>query len=124
MLRTLYRTLVPEALRASPAVQSLKTRLLGHDRVYDADYYARTVEGPAARSAPTMAATIVEELRPASVIDVGCGTGALLSELRRRGCDVEGLEHSRAGLAYCRGRALSVRKFDLLPARFAASTSR
>lgn len=113
MLRRIYRSVVPEAIRGSPVMASLKVRLFGHDRVYDADYYARTVEGPAARSAPEMAATIVEELQPASVIDVGCGTGALLEQLRKRGARVQGLEYSAAGLAYCRGRGLEVRKFDL-----------
>lgn len=113
MLRKLYQALVPEALRASPAVTSLKVRLFGHDRIYNAEYYARTVEGPAARSAPTIAATIVVEFEPQSVVDVGCGTGALLEQLRKLECEVQGLEYSEAGLAYCRGRRLAVRKFDL-----------
>jgi len=32
------------------------------------------------------------------IIDVGCGTGALLEALRDRGCDVFGLEYSEAAL--------------------------
>ena len=47
-------------------------------------------------------------------LDVGCGTGALLEALKKRGCaQVFGLEYSDAALTYCRERGLEVRQFDL-----------
>lgn len=85
----------------------------GHDLIYNAEYYAKTVEGPAVESAGEIAASIVADLRPASVIDVGCGTGALLEVLRSRGCSVFGLEYSTKALEYCRARNLDVERFDL-----------
>ena len=71
------------------------------------------MEGPASQSAARIAATIAEDLKPTTVIDVGCGTGALLAALRERGCRVCGLEYAEAALVHCRARQLEVEKFDL-----------
>jgi SAM-dependent methyltransferase len=87
--------------------------LLPHNWVYDAEYYNRQVEMPARLSAPIMAEAIVHDLRPKRVIDVGCGTGALLEAMRDRGCDVSGMEKSTVALEYCRSRGLDIREFDL-----------
>lgn len=94
-------------------VSKLKTLLLRHDWIYDSDYFNETVEGPAARSAGHIADSILSECKAASLVDVGCGTGALLDALRQRGCEVFGLEYAEAALEYCRGRGLDVEKFDL-----------
>jgi SAM-dependent methyltransferase len=116
LIKRMYRTL-PLSIRHSRIMRRAQTfaqsYLLPHNWVYDADYYDRMVEAPARRSAPIMAGTIVRDLRPKRVIDVGCGTGALLDALRDLGCEVAGLEHSDAALEYCRSRALAVRQFDL-----------
>jgi cyclopropane fatty-acyl-phospholipid synthase-like methyltransferase len=53
------------------------------------------------------------DFMPKHVVDVGCGTGALLQALQDRGCDVFGLEHSKAGLGYCKARNINVVQFDL-----------
>lgn len=87
--------------------------LLAHDWIYDSDYYEKTVEGPAARSAGRIADSILSDFKPANLIDVGCGTGVLLEALRERGCEVFGLEYAEAALRYCRNRKLNVAKFDL-----------
>jgi SAM-dependent methyltransferase len=71
------------------------------------------VEGPARQSAARIAATIADDLKPATIIDVGCGTGALLTALRERGCRVWGIEYADAALVHCRERHLDVEKFDL-----------
>jgi SAM-dependent methyltransferase len=94
-------------------VVNLKALLLGHDAIYDSDYYEKTVEGPAVRSAGRIADSILGDFKPASLIDVGCGTGALLDALRERGCEVFGLEYAEAALRYCHNRGLNVAKFDL-----------
>jgi SAM-dependent methyltransferase len=76
-------------------------------------YFKSEVEGAAVGSAPAMARTIVEHFHPHSVVDIGCGTGALLVAFRDLGCSVSGLEYAEAGLRYCRERNLEVRKFDI-----------
>jgi SAM-dependent methyltransferase len=45
---------------------------------------------------------IVDELRAGSILDVGCGTGALACRLARRGLDVVGLDPAAASLEVAR----------------------
>ena len=71
------------------------------------------MDGPSVASARTMARSIFSEFAPKSVIDVGCGTGALLNEFQKYGCETFGLEFSPAGLEMCRQRGLNVKRFDL-----------
>lgn len=120
ILKGLYRALVPSSVRDSPLVTQLKARLLGHDWIYNAEYYAKDIEGPAVRSAGSIADAILQEFQARRVIDVGCGTGALLAALRDRGCEVYGLEYAEAALQYCRARRLNVAKFDLEKDAFSA----
>ena len=112
-MKGVYRKILPTAIRDSGIVGEIKTRFLGHNLLYDLEYYASVVEGPAASSARTISDSIVAEFNPKRVVDVGCGTGALLEALQERGCEVFGLEYSNAGLSYCRARGLNVAKFDL-----------
>ena len=113
LLKRFYRALMPESMRSSTAVAKLKWKLLGHDWMYDSEYFRNEVEGVAVRAANTIAVSIVTDLKPQTAIDLGCGTGALLSALRERGCTVVGLEYAEAALRYCRQRHLTVSKFDL-----------
>jgi 2-polyprenyl-3-methyl-5-hydroxy-6-metoxy-1,4-benzoquinol methylase len=123
LLRSAYRHAVPLRLRERVAESSSKLgkarravvhSMLTHDDVYDAAYYDGVVDGPAVASAGLMASTIVEQLHPESVLDVGCGTGALLAELAAQGVTVtRGLEHSEAGIDLCRQRGVLVTPFDL-----------
>ena len=116
LIKTVYRTAVPIRIRQSKPAGYLSTRiktLLGHNAIYDAQYYAM-IEALAMRSADVMAESIVREFRPQTVVDVGCGTGALLEALKKHGCaQVFGLEYSDAALKYCRERGLEVQQFDL-----------
>jgi cyclopropane fatty-acyl-phospholipid synthase-like methyltransferase len=52
-------------------------------------------------------------LHPKRVVEVGCGTGALLRELHTQGCTVLGLEYAAAAIAVCHDRGLHVIRFDL-----------
>ncbi len=108
-----YRTLVPAAVRNSRFVTRVKSTRAFHNVIYDADYYEVDVEGPAVASSATMAGSLFRLFAPATVVDVGCGTGALLAAFRDRGCSAFGLEYSKAGLARCRERGLDVQRFDL-----------
>lgn len=117
MIRSVLRTVVPRGVRQSRAVAGFRSFLsrrgIAHDWFYSPEYFARTVEAPAAESAGTIAESIVTDLAPRTVVDIGCGTGALLEVLRERGCEVFGYEYSKAALEYCRRRNLAVAKFDL-----------
>jgi len=116
-LRSFYRAIVPLSFRQSRLVSRLKRSfydpLLPHDTIYNAHYYANSVEPPAMSSAEAISESIILDLRPNTVVDVGCGTGALLEALQRKGCQVFGLEYSEAAFQYCRERGLDVRKFNL-----------
>lgn len=118
-VKVLYRALVPRSVRSSPLLVKLKRRLLGcnrssdHDSIYDSNYYQEIIEESAVRSAGRIADSILNTFEVKSCVDVGCGTGALLEALRRRGCEVFGLEYADAALRSCRARGLDVAKFDL-----------
>ncbi len=119
IIKNLYRKRLPASVRYSPQVAKLKARLLRHDWIYSADYYAGAVEVAAARSAGRIADSILNDFKASSIVDVGCGTGALLEACRDRGCEVLGLEYSIAALMYCRSRRLNVAKFDIKRTVFA-----
>jgi SAM-dependent methyltransferase len=88
-------------------------KLAAHDELYTRQYFQTAVDPQAAASAPAMVASMVQELRPASVVDVGCGTGQILLSFQKSGVSGRGLEYSDAALEICRERGLDVQKFDL-----------
>ena len=116
ILKGVYR-LVPPSIKKSRPVSAVRQfmyeNIVDHDTIYNSHYYDSTVEGPAVASAGAISDSILLDLRPNTVIDVGCGTGALLEALRDKGCQVFGLEYADAALDYCKTRALDVRKLDL-----------
>ena len=115
IIKRIYRTLLPASVRSSPIATKLKAQVLGlrHDWIYDSGYYTIPSSEFIVRRAERIASTILNDFRPTCVIDVGCGTGALLEALRDRGCEVLGLEYSEVALKYCHSRLLRVAKFDL-----------
>lgn len=84
-----------------------------HEEIYDKDYYDGLVDPPMQMSAGVMARSFLDAFHPASVVDVGCGTGALLVECSKLGMRANGLEYSEAALAICRKREIEVRKFNI-----------
>jgi SAM-dependent methyltransferase len=106
------RALVEGSSSLRRAKAWIHTRTVGHDDLYDADYYV-AIDATAVQSAEVMADSIVRDFTPRTALDVGCGTGALLELLSRKGVVCAGLEYADAALAYCRARALDVRKFDV-----------
>jgi len=113
----IYRCVVPLFIRKSPAVRRFKTFvrgvLLSHNSIYNAQYYLRFVEGPAANSSDTISNSIISTFNVKSVVDVGCGTGALLEAIKKKGCETFGFEYSDAAIEICRARHLDVQKFNL-----------
>lgn len=125
LTKRLYRTLAPRQLDRTffagksafsrqilRAKKWLETRA-AHDELYDAAYYARQ-EREMFFSSRGIATSIHDNLPEAkTVVDVGCGSGAVLDALRAIGMQVHGLEYSEAALAICRKKGLDVVKFDL-----------
>ena len=93
-------------------VTQVTVKSASHQEIYD-KRYNDFLEAAASKSTGPMAATIKRIFKPNSVIDVGCGTGALLAQLKQNGFKLRGLEYSDAGIASCRERGLHVEKFDL-----------
>jgi len=108
-----FRSLVRNSRQLSRLKEALRLLVLGrHEFIYHEGYYA-TIDETAKKSSVAMSESIVEFLRPKAVLDIGCGTGALLEALQSRGVVVSGLEYSDEGLKVCRSRGLDVRKFDI-----------
>lgn len=116
-LKQFYR-LLPAPLRRSGPLNRLALRVIqavgDRDDIYSPKYFQTLVEPYARRSAPQMARSIVETFSPASAVDVGCGSGVLLTELRKLGVrNLLGLDSAEAGLDIARARAVDVRSFDI-----------
>ncbi len=123
--KTTYRAVVPRRFdRSAFDGQTALSRLIirfkatlekgaPHDDLYDATYYARQEE--AMRVSSKHIADSIAERMPGvrTVIDIGCGSGAILAALRDRGLSGRGLDFSEAALAVCREKGLDVLKFDL-----------
>jgi SAM-dependent methyltransferase len=83
-----------------------------HDEIYGESYF-QMVEDTTTASAEVIADSLVSHFAPSTVVDVGCGTGALMESLRARDVSSYGIEYADAALEYCRRRGLSVLKLDL-----------
>lgn len=118
ILRRTYHLLPPPLRRAGP-FHRLAFRIMektgDREDIYSPKYYQTMVEPYARKSVSQMAKSIVETFHPHSVIDIGCGSGALLAALRKLGVRQSlGLDCSGAGLDMARARALDVRNFDII----------
>lgn len=81
--------------------------------LYDRHFYDRH-DRVCRQSAEVMAADLFGNLKPQSVVDVGCGDGWLLDKLRAQGCHrVQGYEYSAAGLRLTRQREIAADRLDL-----------
>lgn len=117
MLKEIYR-LLPEPVQRITGLKRLALKVVesagNRDDIYSPKYYQTLVEPYAQKSVPHIAKSIVETFIPQSVVDVGCGSGALLAALRRNGVyKLLGLDVAEAGLDIARARALDVRTFDI-----------
>jgi SAM-dependent methyltransferase len=125
-LNAVYRALPEPARRwanegAPQPVRRLRRRVVARlersakpDELYNRHYYERVVDPIMLASADTIAASIQRELHPQSVIDVGCGTGALMLALARLGIRCFGFDQAEAALEHCRGRGLNVARLEIV----------
>ncbi len=116
-MRRVWR-LIPKRLRGTGAARKLATvvgsRFRIHNQsIYTRAYYESDVENAAAVSAPVIVESVVNAFQPKHVIDVGCGSGAILETFARHGVSVFGLEYSEAGCNFCRERGVAVKQFDV-----------
>jgi SAM-dependent methyltransferase len=123
-LKRLFRTVVPDGVqrwfwnksnpfaRYAVLIKSALEATADHDALYDDKYY-KLVDFEMGRSAEVISNSIFDQFRPATAIDVGCGTGNLLLALRNLGVSVKGIEHSRVALQICQQRGLDVTPYDL-----------
>jgi SAM-dependent methyltransferase len=92
--------------------RSVLGRLRRFWRSQEKEYFS-FVERTTMASAPAIADSVIAAFAPSSVLDVGCGTGALLDHFRSRGLRVKGVEFAPHGLRMCRQRKLDVLVWDL-----------
>ncbi len=122
LLKPILRLLpkqVKRRIRTYPPVYRMRNVVCGwkygnasHDQIYDKSYF-QGVEQSIQESVDAIADSIVSSFAPKTVIDVGCGTGALLDSLRTGGVTPYGIEYADQALAFCRRRQLPVRQLDL-----------
>lgn len=103
----------------------------GRDAEYGPYYYRHSCGVPYERNEhwlqffATMADAIVRELRPATVLDAGCGMGFLVEALRERGVEAWGIDVSEHAISqvdpavseYCKVASLTEpieRRYDLV----------
>ncbi len=122
--KSIYYSIFPKPVRRfihtvypfSLVSKHLKTWLVmraPHDEVYDARYFEDAIDPAATAAAPMIVASLMRELGPASVVDVGCGTGAILLEFQARGVKVLGLERAPAAIEILKGRKIDFLPFDV-----------
>jgi len=86
--------------------------LFGND-IYSESYFA-DLERLENASVEIIADWMVKHLRPGRVIDVGCGSGSLLSVLKRRDVQVFGVDIAAAALRRCAERGIPAQRFNLI----------
>jgi cyclopropane fatty-acyl-phospholipid synthase-like methyltransferase len=119
-LRRIWQSL-PEGMKqqitSSQSLNSIRTNVSDlfkqHDDIYDETFYEEWNEPRIRQEYSAMAEEIIEFFKPSSALDVGCGSGNLMSELKSRGVTIQGLEYSTVGVKICRERGLGVQQFNL-----------
>ncbi|MEO8577410.1 MAG: class I SAM-dependent methyltransferase [Gemmatimonadales bacterium] len=116
-LRDTWR-LLPEGLRRNEQLRMITQPVADLFRehkqgVYHAGYFQSDVEQPAVAASQVISQSICDDLRPRRVVDIGCGSGALLAALAARGVETIGLEYADAARDVARGRNVDARPFDV-----------
>jgi len=121
--RRLYRTLplgVRRRVTRSAVLGSLKEAIKRRmamvadpSHLYDSEFFANRTSESRQFTYSKMADSIVEILRPGSVVDVGCGDGQLLEQLQLKGIQCLRIEVSEHGVKLCKERGVAVIQMDL-----------
>lgn len=97
---------------AKIAGRNMLARFAGRDDLYNNEYYSY-VDSEASRSAAVIVGSTLSAFAAKRLIDVGCGTGALLTAFQSKGISCTGLECSQAALKICTQRGLNVSQFNI-----------
>ncbi|WP_161604526.1 class I SAM-dependent methyltransferase [Roseiconus nitratireducens] len=123
-MKSVWRRFFPDALHGyvfgghnffSRQLLAAKVRLertASHNELYDEVYYRRQDRAMLV-SASGIADSLVEHFSVDSVLDVGCGSGAVMAALRANGVRTIGLEYSQAAIKICHEKGLEVHEFDI-----------
>lgn len=76
------------------AFQMYQAGILSHDTVYGSGYYVDRDREEALKDAKQFARVILDIFNPASILELGCGTGTLLYPYREHGVQVRGVDLS------------------------------
>jgi SAM-dependent methyltransferase len=98
-------------LKSQPRAMQVLYSIFGSD-IYSASYYEQ-VEQMEHTSMAVIAGWIESTLKPARVVDVGCGPGHLIEALHRGGASVLGLDYSGAAKDLVLGKGLPFETFNL-----------
>jgi len=88
------------------------TKLIFGTGVYSESYY-QDVERIEAKSMPVLAEWIIAELKPKTILDIGCGPGHLMASLNALGADCIGVDISDASLRKTSDKGLECHRHDL-----------
>ena len=110
--RWILQRALHRAPRVSHRIVSWLERRAAPDELYDERYYD-DIDPFMLVSAPAISRSIRREFEPQSVIDVGCGAGALLASLEEAGVTCVGFDYAEAALERCRRSGLTVRRLDI-----------
>lgn len=126
IVKTSYQELLPNAVREAifrnmpKSLKMMRAYLLReigkfakHDELYNEEYYEGFLVPSIEKSYEVIAESIVRTFSPKSIVDVGCGRGQLLLELKKRGIACRGFELSSVALKICHHNGLDVIKFDI-----------
>ncbi len=105
-------TIVKTKKHLNHFVHIIKDKTVTHNDLYNNSYYEE-LDKEALKSSSLIAQTISKAFSPKKVLDVGCGTGALLKAFKDIKIEGIGLEYSEVALDICHSRDLKVIKFDL-----------
>ena len=110
---------IKHQISSSQSLNFLKTTIsnffkrLGVYDIYGEYFYEDWNEPRKIQESSAMAEDIIRFFNPSNALDVGCGSGNLMNELKVRGINIKGLEYSTAGIKICLERGLDVKKFNL-----------
>lgn len=84
----------------------------------DADFYARISKNPwyyeQEKWEFDVAAEIVATIRPADLLEIGCGNGFFLEKISALGLNVEGVDINRDAVATCKAKGLNADAVNVL----------